>query len=220
MTWARFDDGFPQHPKVVGLSDAAFRLYVACVCYSARNLTDGRVPRAALPTLLPRGAQKAARELITAALLDDDGQFVIVHDYLDYNPSALSVNSKRDAKSMAGAKGAASRWHSGSHDGRNAPDPVPIPSISRSPSDGDGDGQRAGARDARERLRELAVNMLKRAFVVEPSHRVTWACVDAIEEFGDETVAIALQKTVAFGSMKWAYTERVLETYRQEGITT
>ena len=37
MPWANFDDQFPKHPKVLPLSDAAFRLHVSgvtVICYS------------------------------------------------------------------------------------------------------------------------------------------------------------------------------------------
>jgi len=41
MTWIRLDDNLPDHPKVLGLSDKAFRLYISAMCYSSRYLTDG-----------------------------------------------------------------------------------------------------------------------------------------------------------------------------------
>ena len=43
----RFDDQFPIHRKVSGLSDAAFRLHVEAIFWCDRNLTDGfiREPR-------------------------------------------------------------------------------------------------------------------------------------------------------------------------------
>lgn len=41
MSWIRLDDNFPDHPKVITLSDKAFRTYVSGLCYSSRYLTDG-----------------------------------------------------------------------------------------------------------------------------------------------------------------------------------
>ena len=41
MTWIRIDDNLPDHPKIIGLSDKAFRLYISMLCYSSRYLTDG-----------------------------------------------------------------------------------------------------------------------------------------------------------------------------------
>ena len=40
MPWAKFDDRYPWHRKVRGLSDAAFRMDVSAVCWCAENLTD------------------------------------------------------------------------------------------------------------------------------------------------------------------------------------
>lgn len=45
MPWVRFDDQYPIHRKVAGLSDAAFRLHSAAIFWSARNGTDGFVPQ-------------------------------------------------------------------------------------------------------------------------------------------------------------------------------
>lgn len=41
MTWIRLDDNFPDHPKVITLSDKAFRTYISGLCYASRYLTDG-----------------------------------------------------------------------------------------------------------------------------------------------------------------------------------
>ena len=43
MTWVKVDDALPEHPKVARLSDAAFRVHISALCYSARNLTDGKL---------------------------------------------------------------------------------------------------------------------------------------------------------------------------------
>ena len=41
MSWIRLDDNFPDHPKVITLSDKAFRTYISGLCYASRYLTDG-----------------------------------------------------------------------------------------------------------------------------------------------------------------------------------
>ena len=41
MTWLRIDDAMVDHPKIIGLSDGAFRLHITALCYCARHLTDG-----------------------------------------------------------------------------------------------------------------------------------------------------------------------------------
>ena len=123
MTWARLDDGFADHPKIVGLSDAAFRQHVTAICYAARHSTDGHVPKGAAFVRPPR-----SRELIAAGLWHDetDGTYTI-HDFLSYNKSRSEVMATRQANATAGAKGALSRWHHG-QDG-----PVPDPYPTRKP---------------------------------------------------------------------------------------
>ena len=43
MTWAKFDDQFPEHPKVRAVGPLGLALHTAAVCYCARHLTDGRL---------------------------------------------------------------------------------------------------------------------------------------------------------------------------------
>jgi hypothetical protein len=120
MTWAKLDDRFPEHPKVVGLSDKAFRLYVSGICYSSANTTDGEIPRAALLRL--GGTPKLAAELVAAALWDTtsrDGW--AVHDYLVYNRSKVTIESTSDSRRKAGSKGLAKRWQNASQNDGNVP---------------------------------------------------------------------------------------------------
>jgi hypothetical protein len=51
MSWVRLDDNFPNHPKVVGLSDQAFRLYISGLCYASHYLTDGLIIEPAMRRL-------------------------------------------------------------------------------------------------------------------------------------------------------------------------
>lgn len=44
LTWAHLDDRFPDHPANEALSDGAFRLHIAAICYCARLETDGHMP--------------------------------------------------------------------------------------------------------------------------------------------------------------------------------
>lgn len=90
MSWVKLDDGFPSHPKVLGLSDKAFRAYVIALCYAARHLTDGFLP----PSVI---SVRQAGELHKAGLLDEAGGGWWLHDYLTYNPSRTEVESKSDS---------------------------------------------------------------------------------------------------------------------------
>lgn len=63
----------PWHPKVIGLSSPAWRLYVTGICYASRLMTDGFLPRAVLPdfgSTVSRKWRAFAEELVAAGLWD------------------------------------------------------------------------------------------------------------------------------------------------------
>jgi len=108
MTYATFDDNFADHPKVAGLSDPAFRLHVAGICYAARHLTDGVLPADEVPRLVRRFKRTAVTELVKAGMWCDangDGTYRI-HDYLDWNLSRAQVLERRERA----RKNARKRW--------------------------------------------------------------------------------------------------------------
>lgn len=104
----RLDHGMPENPKVVGLNDSAFRLYIETICWCSRQETDGAIPAALIKRL---GSTKAVNELARAGLLDTTDGGYIVHDYLDFQRSATEIQAFRDAKGKAGSLGNHQRWH-------------------------------------------------------------------------------------------------------------
>jgi hypothetical protein len=106
MTWVRLDDTFPEHPKVIGLTDAAFRAHVVGLCYCGRYLTDGHIPTGALRTI---GTRKAARELEEAGVWKRTDHGWVVRDFLDYNPSKEEVETQRERRKEAGRRGGLAR---------------------------------------------------------------------------------------------------------------
>jgi hypothetical protein len=114
MTWANFDDQFPKHPKVIGLSDAAFRLHTSGICYCNQFLTDGLIAAEMVPLLVPRYRRKSLEELLVQLWVPRGADYEI-HDYLQWNRSRSQVISDRERlhkkRSEAGKKGAAARWH-------------------------------------------------------------------------------------------------------------
>lgn len=116
MPWVRFDDQFPIHRKVKGLSDAAYRLHTEGIFWCARNLTDGYVPTADLsdlatarrplkflPELVARGNWHLADEVCESekcpAHVDNRpasvGDGWLIHDYFDYQPTKAKVLEER-----------------------------------------------------------------------------------------------------------------------------
>jgi hypothetical protein len=98
MAYAKFDDGFADHPKNRALSDGAFRLHVSGILHSARWLTDGAVPADVLPDLMRRYRPAYLAELIDRGLWREvlPGALYQIHDYLDFNPSSEQERAKRE----------------------------------------------------------------------------------------------------------------------------
>lgn len=124
MPWANLDDAFPNHPKNVPLSDAAFRLHVSGVCHAARYLTDGRIQEETVPLLTPKFRKTALAELLsrghwhkpgegcgTTDCPSGDPDTYVIHDFLEWNRSRATVESERERKSKGGKRGAEKRWH-------------------------------------------------------------------------------------------------------------
>jgi hypothetical protein len=107
MSWLRIDDGFLENEKIAGLTDRAFRLHMAALCYSARNLTDGRLNRAAVRVIsaLVCGRKRHINELVFCRLWAATEDGYALNDYLEYNPDAASVKALREARKQAGQRG-------------------------------------------------------------------------------------------------------------------
>lgn len=116
MPWANLDDQYAEHPNNWGLSDAAFRLHTAAICYSNRFLTDGQVPADKIRTLVPKFRPAALVELLDGHWVDKGDRYEI-RDFLDWNRSRSEVESSKThlskVRSEAGKKGARARWHNG-----------------------------------------------------------------------------------------------------------
>ena len=114
-TYIRVHDGMDDHPKIVGLSDGAFRLLMRAWSYCSRQLTDGQLPEAAWRD---RGSAKSRRELVDAGLAHLPGfvchhpecpapppKHVQMHDYLEHQRSAAEVAELKRKRAEAGRRG-------------------------------------------------------------------------------------------------------------------
>lgn len=93
MGWVRLDDNFADHPKVIALSDTAFRLYIEALCYSNRQLTDGFIPMA---VYLKASKNDDADYLIEAGLWEEVPNGYQIRSYNEYQPTREKVNEKRE----------------------------------------------------------------------------------------------------------------------------
>lgn len=96
MPYLNLDDGFAEHPKIMGLSDGAFRLHVAALCYCARRMTDGDIPREAARTLSATAKPRHILELEASSLWITSATGWQVHDFLDWNRSRNEIEERRE----------------------------------------------------------------------------------------------------------------------------
>lgn len=102
MSWVRLDDGFAGHRKVLPLSDAAFRLEVAAICWCNQHANDGHLNAADVRLLCgyladPGAAKAAVLELVAARLWDVTDTGHKLHDYDKYQPSAAERQASNEA---------------------------------------------------------------------------------------------------------------------------
>lgn len=118
MPWIRLDDSFSDHPKVAEAGPLASWLHVKAMIYCGRHLTDGRISRAVVVSLVDWAsfgvtvdvASHAiggtcdtpnnfdlADSLVSVGLWKVDGTAYVIHDYLKYQPSREQALAEREA---------------------------------------------------------------------------------------------------------------------------
>jgi len=119
MTWIKLDDNTTRHPKIAGLSDRAFRVWIAALCYASEFLTDGALPIAFLVTV----KRTIQEELISAGLWHLNGDAVEIHDYLEHQTAKEDVEKERarNRKRRGGTAGTTA----GTPNGRTEEKPPP-----------------------------------------------------------------------------------------------
>jgi hypothetical protein len=129
MPWVRFDDQYPIHRKVAGLTDGAFRLDVEALCWSARNRTDGRIAVDDLPNVDRKARTgRQVAELVRRGRWHEAGYECpsehcppsgpdgwVIHDFLEYQPSSDKVAREKAAKAERQR-----RWIEARKNGRDA----------------------------------------------------------------------------------------------------
>jgi len=106
MPWVRFDDQFPIHRKVKGLSDAEYRLHTEAIFWCARNRTDGYVAGDELRDV--SGISKPERhlpELVRRGLWEERDGGWMIHDYLIYQFSRERIEATHQARVKTGQQG-------------------------------------------------------------------------------------------------------------------
>lgn len=101
MSWVRTDDGEAHDPKMLAVSLGAYGLNHAAKGYASRHMTDGFIPRQALPALHPSSPRnlvmRCAQELVKAGLWEQREDGWQIQDYLQFNPPRAQVLEQRAA---------------------------------------------------------------------------------------------------------------------------
>jgi len=155
MSWAKLDDAILDNAKIIMAGPAGLLLHVAAITWCARNLTDGRIPKRRVRSLVsgldglgtaiaappaigpdedgfcPLDANEIAAELATIGLWHDRGDYWELHDYLVYNPSRAKVLADREKTRQRVEKHRKRRRNAVSNGPVTGhPVPVPIPEVS------------------------------------------------------------------------------------------
>jgi hypothetical protein len=109
--WARLDDRFLGHPKILAAGPGAELLQVRAILYASRHLTNGHVPDAAVPVLVV-GLERLdvvtdwPTHMVKQGLWERArGGGYMIHDFADYNPGRDEVLRVREARARAGGLG-------------------------------------------------------------------------------------------------------------------
>ncbi|WP_418346127.1 hypothetical protein [Rhodococcus pyridinivorans] len=99
MPWFKVDDGFYDHPKVVGLDINAIGLWALAGSYCARHLTDGVITDKQIRAI--GGTRKQAEKLVSAGLWSADdapgsNRRYFFNDWRDFQPSRDEVLADRE----------------------------------------------------------------------------------------------------------------------------
>lgn len=109
MPWARLDDAFWAHPKVVAAGLEATGLHCRALSYVAAQGAGGHLPRDIVKMLASSRWKTLAAKCVSAGLWHVDGDDWEIHDYADPaygNPSSPKALARKEAAKKA----AAARW--------------------------------------------------------------------------------------------------------------
>jgi len=95
----KVDDRIAYNPKIINLSDGAFRLYICALAYCQSQLTNGgvskRVLAAVVPGARPQLLGRYARELVDQGLWEPDDQGWQIHDFIEFNRTSDHWKERR-----------------------------------------------------------------------------------------------------------------------------
>lgn len=105
VSWAKLDDGFWAHPKVMGVGNVGAGIFARFLAYCGDHLTEGLVPAPVVGFIVgDDAAALEALERFAMVQIQDSGS-VLVPDYLEHNPTRAKVKADREQRAEAGRRG-------------------------------------------------------------------------------------------------------------------
>lgn len=95
MPWFRVDDGSAFNAKVLAAGNEAWGAFCRVGAHCAQQLTDGHFSRALALTIAPKRIWERLIEVGLVDAIDKGG--MVIHDYLQRNPSKEQVTAERQA---------------------------------------------------------------------------------------------------------------------------
>jgi hypothetical protein len=96
-TWIRIEDTMPEHPKFLKAGPRASWLFISTLCWSARLLTDGKVPAEAFPRIMPEpDIADLVALLVEIGLLEQTDDGYQIHNYEHYQRTRAQVEEDRE----------------------------------------------------------------------------------------------------------------------------
>lgn len=101
--WAKIALNLADNPKVIGLSDSAFRAFIEAILYSRQHLTDGFLDRRVVAKRwgLDVAAELTSNDPANPSWLEVEGGFEI-HHFCEYQTTSDDISEMKEKKSRAG----------------------------------------------------------------------------------------------------------------------
>jgi len=99
VTWGRFEHDMPRNPKIAGLSDTAFRVWIEATLWSVGALTNGVLPSTVSTSVWTTVSRpkSAIKELLNAGVFEVEPEGYFVHDFGEYQEHPDQVKERREA---------------------------------------------------------------------------------------------------------------------------
>jgi hypothetical protein len=100
--YAKIEHNLYENPKIVGLSDKAFRAYIESILYSGKHLTDGFLDERIVARLWADGIEElTSNDPVNPSWVKVDGGYQI-YGFCERQTTKAEVDAMREQKSRAG----------------------------------------------------------------------------------------------------------------------